>query len=52
MMYGSFDIERNSQNSCHFGLFIAQNDKTLPPLTTQEIKILKKWKTLLQVISF
>ena len=33
---------------CHFGLFFA----LLLPLKTQKIKILKKWKKLLEILSF
>ena len=35
-------------NFCHFGPFFA----LLPPRTTQKIKILKKWKKHLEILSF
>ena len=38
MMYGSWDIEREGQNFCHFRQFFA----LLTPLKTKKIKILKK----------
>ena len=43
MMYGLWFLRYQVQQTdffCHFGLFFA----LLPPLTTQKIKLLKKWK--------
>ena len=46
MMHDSWDMEHNGQNICHFGSFFAilLSPTTCPLLTTQKIKILKKWK--------
>ena len=45
-MHDSWDMEHNRQNICHFGSFFAilLSPTTCPLLTTQKIKILKKWK--------
>ena len=48
MMYGSRDMKCDRQNFCHFGTFFA----LLPPLTTQKIKILKKWRKHMEISSF
>ena len=47
MMYYSWDMECNRQNSLSFGLFCP-----FTPLTTQKINILKKWKNCLAILSF
>ena len=48
MMYGSWDMECDRQNFCHCGPFFA----LLLPLTTRKIRILKKWKKHLEILSF
>ena len=49
MMYGSSSMERNRPNFCHSGpSFFA----LLPPLRTQKIKILKKLKKHMKILSF
>ena len=49
MMYGSWDMEHVMDRIfCHFEPFFA----LLPPVTTQKIKILQKWKTRLEISSF
>ena len=40
MMYGSWDMEYNRQNCLSFSAIFC----SFTPLTTQKIKILKKWK--------
>ena len=41
MVYGSWDIDRDRQNLSFWTIFCPLN-----PLTTQKIKILKKWKKM------
>ena len=48
MMYGSWDMERDRQNFFSFWTIFCP----FTPLTTQKIKILKKWKTSLEISSF
>ena len=45
MMYGSWDMECNGQNFLSFWTIFC-------PFTAQKIKILKKWKTRLEISSF
>ena len=46
LMYGSWDMECDRQN-CQYGPFLP-----FYPLWTQKIKILKKWKKYLKILSF
>ena len=48
MMYGSWDMERDRQNFFSFWTIFCP----FTPLTTKKIKILKKWKTSLEISSF
>ena len=48
MMYGSWDMECNGQNFLSFWTIFCP----FTPLTTQKIKILKKWKKHLEISSF
>ena len=48
MMYGSWDMEQDGQNFLSFWSISG----TFTPLTTQKIKILKKWKNQLEILSF
>ena len=48
MRYGSRDMEWKRQNFLSFGAIFCP----LPPLITQKIKILKKWKKYLEMPSF
>ena len=48
IMYGSSDMERDGQNFLSFWT----NFCTFTPLKTQIIKILKKWKKNLEILSF
>ena len=48
MMYGSWDMECDRQNFCHFGLFFG----TFTPLTARKIKILKKWQNVWRYYHF
>ena len=49
MIYGSWDMERDRQNFLSFwSVFFF----TFTPLTTQKIKILKKWKTAWRFYNF
>ena len=48
MMYGSWDNEHNGQNFLSFWTLFFP----LPPLTTQKIKILNKWKKHPEILSF
>ena len=48
MMYDSWDMERDRQNFFSFWTIFCP----FTPLTTQKIKILKKWKTSLEISSF
>ena len=56
MMYGSWDMDCNEQNFCHFRPFFAllppPPPSAPPPLTTRKIKILKKWIKCLEILSF
>ena len=47
MMYGSWDMKLNRQNFLFWAIFCP-----FTPLTTQKIKILKKWKNQLDISSF
>ena len=47
MMCGSSDMDCNRQNFLSFWTIFA-----FTPLTTQKMKILKKWKTCLEILSF
>ena len=53
MMYDSWDTARN-RNFSHFGPFFALLAPTpsFPLLTTQRIKILKKWKKTLEILFY
>ena len=48
IMYGSWDMECNGHNflNCFVPFYLP------PPLTTQTIKIFKKWKKHLKILSF
>ena len=48
MMYGSWDMECNRQNFLSFWTIFCP----FTPLWTQKIKILKKWKKYLKILSF
>ena len=48
MMYGSWDMKCNKQNFLPFWTVFCP----FTPLTTQKIKILKKWKKSLEILSF
>ena len=48
MMYGSWDIKRDGQNFLLFWTMFC----SFTPLTTWKIKILKKWKKRLGILSF
>ena len=48
MMYGSWDMEHDRQNFLSFWTIFCP----FTPLTTQKIKILKKWKKHLEISSF
>ena len=48
MMYGSWDMERDGQNLLSIWTIFC----TFIPLTTRKIKILKKWKKHLTILSF
>ena len=48
MMYGSWDMECNRQNFLSFWTIFCP----FTPLWTQKIKILKKWKKHLKILSF
>ena len=48
MMYGSWDIERDGQISLSLWTIFCP----FAPLITQKIKILKKWKNHLEILSF
>ena len=48
MMYGSWDMERERQIFFSFWTIFC----LFTPLTTQKIKILKKWKKCLEISSF
>ena len=48
MMYGSWDMERDRQNFLSFWTIFCP----FTPLTTWKIKILKKWKNCLEMLSF
>ena len=48
MMYGSWDMKRDRQNFLSFWTVFC----LFTPLTTQKIKILKKWKKHLEILSF
>ena len=48
MVYGSWDMEHNEQNFLSFWTIFS----TFTPLKTQKIKILKKWKKQLEILSF
>ena len=48
MMYGSWDIKRNEQNSLSFWTIFCP----CTPLQTQKIRILEKWTTHLQILPF
>ena len=48
MMYGSWDMECDGQNFLSFWTVFCP----FTPLTTQKIKILKKWKKHLEILSF
>ena len=50
MIYGSWDIECNRQNFLSFWTVFCPF--TPPPLSTQKIKILEKWKKTLKILSF
>ena len=50
MMHGSWDIERDRQNSVSFWTIFWTF--MLLPLTTQRIEILKRWKKQLEISSF
>ena len=47
MMHGYWDIDCDRQNFCHFEPFFCP----FTPLTTQKIKILKKWNKNLEISS-
>ena len=47
MMYGSWDMEHDRLNFLSFWTIFC----TFTPLTTQKIKILKKWKNHLEILS-
>ena len=47
MMYSSWDVARNRQNLLSFWAIFC----TFTPVTTQKIKILKKWKKHLEILS-
>ena len=51
MMYDSWDVEHDRQNSFSFWANFCPFTP-VPPLTTQRIKILKKWKKHLEISSF
>ena len=51
MMYDSWDVEQDRQNSFSFWANFCPFTP-VPPLTTQRIKILKKWKKHLEISSF
>ena len=48
-MYGYWDIKHDKQDFLSFWTIFCP---PCPPLTTQKIKILKKWKTSLEILSF
>ena len=48
LMYGSWDMEHNRQNFLSFWTVFCP----FTPLWTQKIKILKKWKKYLKILSF
>ena len=48
LMYGSWDMERDEQNFLSFWTIFCP----FTPLWTQKIKILKKWKKYLKILSF
>ena len=48
MMYGSWNMECNRQNFLSFWTTFCP----FTPLTTQKIKLLKKWKNCLEILSF
>ena len=48
IMYGSWDMESDEQNFLSFWTIFCPFN----PLTTQKIKILKKWKKQLEILSF
>ena len=48
MRYGTWDMKHDRHNFLSFGAFFCP----FTPLTTQKIKLLKKWKTSLEVSSF
>ena len=47
MIYGSWDMEHDGQNLLSFWTIFC----TFTPLTTRKIKILKKWKKHLEILS-
>ena len=48
MMYCFWDMERGKENFCFFWAIFCP----FTPLTTQKIRILKKWKKGLEILSF
>ena len=48
IMYGSWDMESDEQNFLSFWTIFCPFN----PLTTRKIKILKKWKIQLEILSF
>ena len=48
MIYGSWDVKQNGQNFLSIWAIFC----TFSPLTTQKIKILKKWKMCLDISPF
>ena len=48
IIYSSCDMEHNRHNFLSFGTIFC----SLSPLTTQKIKILKKWKKLLEILFY
>ena len=51
-MYGSWDIKHDRQNFLSFWVIFYLFSPPLSSLTTQRIKILKKWKEYLEISSF
>ena len=52
MMYGSWDMEHDRHKFFHCWTFLHFNPPPPSPLTTQKIKILKKWKKHLEISPF